>query len=125
MSVSITVVGIPQTQRFLTKKNKSIRVGIKSAMRKTEDVMVKEIKTSIKGQGPEPRSVDTGKFRDSVRAIVSPDTVSISSNVDYAKFLEFGTSKINARRHFANSANRKRGEIRNIINTAVKKATRF
>jgi hypothetical protein len=80
-----------------------------------------EVKASVAGQRAELTSVDTGRFMNSVNTDNSRFLVSeIKSEVHYAKFLEFGTSKLSPRRHFQNSLSRKKKGIRTAIQNILK-----
>ena len=70
-----------------------------------------EVKLSIAGYKAEPRSVDTGRFLNSVDFSVDEDNAYVFTLIPYGKFLEFGTSRLNPRRHFNNSAFRKKDDI--------------
>ena len=64
-----------------------------------------EVKQSIAGHRAETKSVDTGRFLNSVKNVQNKLlTASIESNVLYAKHLEFGTSRMKPRRHFTNTS---------------------
>lgn len=97
---------------------------IKSFNAKLRDVglyMEGEIKSSIAGQRSEHVSVDTGRFMSSIQAKSSYLKTTISSNVAYATFLEFGTSRIAPRSHFKNSLRRNRAKIINALKQAIPK----
>ena len=100
--VKFKITGIKATQVYLATKiveiNNDIEKGIKEAGKFLKD----EVQQSIKGRRSEPRSVDTGEFLNSVDVITSKKTAIISSDVKQAKPLEYGTSRIGARRHFNN-----------------------
>ena len=117
--MKIKITGIKATQAFLISKivqiNKDIEEGIKEAGAFIKD----EVKASIEGKRSEPRSVDTGEFRDSVDVITSKTTATIFSDVKQAKSLEYGTSRIRARRHFNNSKDRNKSKIVQIIKSKL------
>lgn len=88
-------------------------------------LMEGEIKASIAGQRAEPRSVDTGRFLNSVTASKTGRFSSkVFSDVEYADKLEYGTVKIPPRRHFRNSAIRNTSKVQQIIKDGVKEALR-
>ena len=87
--------------------------------------MIKEVKSSIAGQRAEPRSVDTGHFLNSVGLVDKNKLqVSVTSDAEYSKYLEYGTSYIQARRHFGNSLDRNRNAILNIFSSKIKLAVK-
>ncbi len=120
MSVKIVVKGIRKTRRFLRKNNKNIKIKVSQAMVKAGAFMQGEVKESIAGRKAEPTSVDTGRFLNSIDFRASEDNAIIFTGIPYAKFLEFGTSRFTARRHFNNSKDRNKQKIRQIINSQLK-----
>jgi len=79
-----------------------------------------EVKSSIAGRRAEPTSVDTGRFLNSVDMISSKTTATVYSPLEYSKYLEFGTSRITARKHFNNSKDRNKAKIISIIKDNIK-----
>lgn len=121
MTIKIQILGTKDAKRFLNKKKDKTNSNIKSAMVKAGAFMEGEVKESIAGRKAEPRSVDTGRFLNSVSFQASKDNAIIFSNVPYADFLEFGTSRMKARRHFSNSKDRNKQKIKEIVEKEVKK----
>lgn len=83
--------------------------------------MIAEVQNSIAGHSAEPTSVDTGQFLNSVplNSKFKPYVAFVKSDLDYAGYLEGGTTKISGRHHFENSLARNKTRI--IEN--IKKAT--
>ncbi len=82
-----------------------------------------EVKESIAGMRSEPQSVDTGNFLNSIQTdLIDKNTSSVNTDVEYAKFLEYGTVNITARQHFRNTEERTKDKVREEIDNAVKKA---
>lgn len=105
--------------KFLRRTNKAKLQLLNSEIHKQGFKLEGEVKDSIAGRGPEPTSVDTGRFLNSVRTDNSKKLMSVvRTDIFYSKFLEYGTSRIRARRHFQNSSNRRKP----IIVKAIKKA---
>jgi len=121
VSIKISVFGVKETSAFLTKKKVKTNINIKNAMEKAGLFLDSEVKQSIAGHRAEPASVDTGNFLRSVTSKASDDNAIVYSDVPYAQYLEYGTSKINARRHFNNSKDRNKNKVKEIINSEVKK----
>lgn len=120
MSVTLEVVGTEQAQKALKGAQKGIVKGIGQAMRTVSLFMEGEVKQSIAGRRAETRSVDTGRFMNSVKGENTQDTAVISTNVPYAQHLEYGTSRVRARRHFNNSLDRNRKKIKEYIKADIK-----
>ena len=79
-----------------------------------------EVKMSIAGQRGEPASVDTGNFLRSVNTKNQFLESTVETDVSYAQFLEKGTRFIQARRHFENSAQRRKRPIITALKKSVK-----
>lgn len=121
MSINIDVTGVLATEKFLGKKNKRLLTLQKAGIAKAGIHIQNEVKQSIAGRKAEKQSVDTGRFLNSVGLKTFVDNAIIDSLVSYGKFLEFGTSKFPARRHFKNTANREKGRVIDIIRKEIKK----
>jgi len=121
MTVSFEVFGVNEARRFLNKKGRNTKRNVSKAMIKAGMLMQGEVKQSIAGRKAEPTSVDTGRFLNSVEFQASKDNAVIFSDVPYAKFLEFGTGKIRARRHFNNSKDRNKQKIKRVIQNEINK----
>jgi len=115
MTVKIEVHGIPEARVYLKKQNKLKIQQASDAIKQATLYVEGEVKQSIAGHRPEPKSVDTGRFLQSVHSTSNAMEGKIISDVNYAQFLEFGTSKLSARRHFQNSLERNRNKIRDFI----------
>ena len=119
MSVSIEVSGIPEALKFLNTKEKDIDKGITAGLSKAAVFIQGEVKSSIAGQRAEPTSVDTGRFLNSVDFMVGNDEAVVFTDIDYAKFLEYGTSKFTARPHFRNTKSRNQDKVKDIIKEEI------
>lgn len=82
-----------------------------------------EVKESIAGRRAEHVSVDTGRFLNSVKSNVYQTEGEVYTNLEYAPFLEWGTSAIPERRHFRNSKNRSEKKIEGFFEAEVKKTS--
>ena len=120
MTVKFQISGIGKTKTFLNLKKKQIGVNLAVGLKKATGVLKKEIESSIEGNKAEPRSIDTGEFRKSIKTTNTKDTGTVSSNVKQSAYMEYGTSKIKERRHFRNSVARKTSEIKNILKDSIK-----
>lgn len=118
--VKIEVLGTKQALLFLKNKENKIESNTEKGILKATLHLQNEVKESIAGRRPEPKSVDTGRFLNSVDISTTKDQGLIFSNISYAKYLEYGTSRIKARKHFNNSKDREKTNIAKIINNEVK-----
>jgi len=122
MTVKIIVKGAEKVVARLRYDNAAVTVAAKQAISEATFYVEGEVKKSISGRGPEVPSVDTGAFLRSVESDVQGTTGKVFSDIHYAKYLEYGTSKIGARRHFRNTSRRTRPRVKELINSAVQKA---
>lgn len=106
MVVSVKIKGVNEVLKSLRSKNEKIKEQSQVVLQESGMLLQEEIKESIQGNRAEPRSVDTGEFLASIELSNTPQTSKISSDVPQALFMEFGTSKIDERRHFRNSSER-------------------
>lgn len=115
-SVQVTIKGSKNTIRFLDDVENKIRnTNIPKGITKATLFLHGEVKESIAGRKAEPTSVDTGRFLNSVGASFSKNNGVVFTNIPYAKFLEFGSSRLRARRHFSNSGKRSKEKIKKIL----------
>lgn len=123
MTTSVKILGVKETVRFLNSKEKKLKNSLVPQGLKNAGIFLQgEVKQSIAGRKAEPRSVDTGRFLNSVDTkLKGKDQAVVFSNLRYAKFLEFGTSSTGARKHFNNSKNRNKQAIREILNKFIKR----
>lgn len=121
-SINIQIKGALEVINSLSKKNKIKQKNINNAIHNAGFFLQTEVKESIAGRRSEKRSVDTGQFLQSVETDNSKSFQSdVSSNVKQAIFMEMGTTRIPARRHFRNSAIRNRDKINRYIADATNK----
>ncbi len=122
MAISVQVKGIKGAEKFLKDSSKESFSKANKAIAKTGFFIEGEVKQSIAGRRAEPRSVDTGRFLNSVKNVQSkPLTAKIESNVEYAGVLEFGTSRRRPRRHFSNTAKRNEKKVKGFVQRELKK----
>lgn len=114
--VQVEIKGVAEAIRAIRDKGKDIKNGIDSKTLQAANFLQSEIQESIIGNRSEPKSVDTGNFANSIEVEKIKDLeYSIETDVEYAKFLEYGTSKIHPRPHFRNTVNQKKQQIIDII----------
>jgi len=120
MAVSIQVEGIASTLAYLKAKDTAVGTKLKTAMTKSAIFLQGEVKLSIAGKKAEYKSVDTGRFLNSVDFQAGKDSAQVFSKLPYARNLEYGTNfKNSPRKHFRNSADRSAPKIKNIIQAEV------
>ena len=122
--IQFEIRGVAEVANALRKLNQDIKAGVDAEVFRQATFMEGEVKESIAGQKAEPKSVDTGKFINSVKVNkISDEEYEVKTDVDYSKFLEYGTSRLAPRRHFGNSLDRNKVKIQEAIQTAVRKET--
>ena len=119
MSVKVIVEGLPTAKKYLTNKEKRVSKNTTSGLKKATIFLQGEVKQSIAGRRAEKKSVDTGRFLNSVGVSFGKYDGVVYTGLDYARGLEYGTSKLQARRHFNNSKNRNQGKIKELIQQDV------
>jgi len=119
--ILIKVKGIKQTQRFLKLQSATKLSRLNEAIHKQGFKLQGEVQDSIAGHKSEVKSVDTGQFLNSITTDNSQKLVSqVLSNVEYAPYLEKGTRKIKARKHFEMSKSRRESNIQRAIKEAIR-----
>lgn len=120
MVVSFKIEGINKTLSNLNFAQKRMSQGVNSEIHKQGFLLEGEVKQSIAGHKSEPRSVDTGLFLRSINTRNNFLSSTVSTDVEYAPFLEMGTRRLQARKHFQNSAKRRTPFIVNGIKERIK-----
>lgn len=114
--VSVTVIGVPAVAAMLKKADAETKLKIVAAIREVGGYMMGQVSNSIFRGTNAPKAVDTGFFGRSILDVYpSPFVVSIGTNkypVEYAKFIEYGTSKMSARPHLRNTAKKEERRVK-------------
>ena len=119
--IKVQIIGVKEAVQKLDLKNKEVLNKVSAAINTAALDVEGEVKQSIAGRRAEMRSVDTGRFMGSVTTTKRGELVSaVETNVEYAKFIEYGTSKLNPRYHFRNTAAREREKVINKVRQAVR-----
>ena len=114
--VNVEIKGIAEALNAIRQKGKDIVNDKDAKTLQASNFLQQEVQESITGNRSETKSVDTGNFGNSITLIkLAPLKYSIETNVEYAKFLEYGTSKLIPRYHFRNSLSRNREKVISII----------
>jgi phage gpG-like protein len=96
---------------------RKIEIGIK----KSGFHVQSEVQESIAGRRAEPKSVDTGRFLNSIKTTFPKKfEAQVETNVEYADILEYGTSTRQPRNHFKNTASREKNKVIQIIKQEIK-----
>jgi len=119
--IKIDVVGLKEAKRFARRKEQKVTVEEQKGITNAAIFMQGEVKLSIAGERPELKSVDTGHFLNSVDVSFSTGEAIVFTEVPYGPFLEYGTSKFHARKHFQNSKFRNEQKVMQIVQKAINK----
>lgn len=119
VKTTIKVVGMKEATFFLHMKGREAISLAEDGVETSTELLVNEVKASIKGEKAEPESIDTGDFEKSVTGKSSRLKGTVSSDEPQSAFMEFGTTEIPARRHFKNSMRRNENKIVDIIRKEV------
>ncbi len=121
--VTIEVKGIREVQDNLRRLGIEISNQKELKLVQAGNFLQQEVQESIIGNRAEKRSVDTGRFANSIQADalnLKQGEIKVKTNVEYAQALEYGTVKLSPRMHFRNSLFRSKSKIREFLGEAVK-----
>jgi len=122
-TVTVTFTGLNETINKLKDYYNMLPTAEGIGVIKAADFIKEEVKESIVGNRAEPKSVDTGNFANSIDIKpVGENELAVYSDVEYAKFLEYGTSKMGARQHFNNTVFRTSDKIKEIAKVEMDEA---
>ena len=101
----------------LSKIDKGLDTGLELVALQGESNAVAEVTKLVYDAPPSPTYVRTGDLRKSITHDYDPasKTAYIGTAIDYAPYVEFGTSKMPARPFLENAANNYSGEYRAIL----------
>lgn len=120
--VRIEVTGMDEVAAKLKSASTEIANSIGIGIKKAGFYVQSEVQESIAGQRAEPRSVDTGRFLNSIKTVFPAAYVAnVETNVEYAQHLEYGTSKMLPRSHFRNTVARESPNVVKIIKQEISK----
>ena len=121
MGIRIEIKGIEEVQKFLKNANAEKLQKAQEGLNQAGLFIQGEIVESIAGHRAEPRSVDTGRFMGSIKKVdIAPLIIGVETNVEYAKFLEYGTSKMEPRMHFRNTLTREEKKVVGYLKEKIK-----
>ena len=113
-------INVKDAVGMIEKASKEVKEKIAEGTRNAGFFMEGEVKASIAGQRSEPMSVDTGNLLNSVTTQADGINTKVYTDVEYAKYLEYGTSRIAPRHHFQNSLIRNTDKIKEYIADKIK-----
>lgn len=124
--VQYEVLGVAEAIRIISQTSQQIKDGMDLGVFQGAVFVQEEIKESIAGNRGETRSVDTGRFLNSVSLQkISDGVYEVFTDVEYAPDLEYGNSKgMEPRRHFGNTASRTQKKVHDNVKIAVQRAAK-
>ena len=119
----IKVEGIQQATRYVNNKIAEALRNADKGVKQATLFVEGEVKQSIAGHKAEHKSVDTGRFLNSVKSTFPKQLQgAVSTNVDYAKSLEYSPNIIaGPRAHFKNTKTRNEHKIVKFVKMEVNK----
>ena len=104
MKVDIKVIGVPELIKSMQDKQAQIKQILPESVRDATLFMHGKVKESIAHGTNANVAVDTGRFLNSVDFdATGTNEAKVFTDLDYAKFIEYGTSKMAERPHFRNT----------------------
>lgn len=123
MTITVKIVNLNEVKKFLETATEKTKEAADNGIKQVGFFIESEIKESISGHRAELESVDTGRFKNSVIATFPKRFVAVvDTDVEYAKFLEYGTTKLLPRSHFKNTIIRNETKAKEFIDEEIKKS---
>lgn len=132
--VQVEIKGVAEVMRMLAVKKQAITDQTDAGVMQASNLMQQEVQESVIGNRSESKSVDTGRFGNSIEVnkeawahfTIKPEgTYPNGTPVQQvATWLEYGTDRILERRHFRNTLARKEKDVRDMIAKAIKQGTK-
>jgi len=121
MKVNINVIGVPELIKSMQEKQDKIKAILPESVRDATLFMHGKVKESIAHGTNAPVTVDTGRFLNSIDFdTTGTNEAKVFTDLDYAKFLEYGTSKMEARPHFRNTTFVNQNKVKEDFNAKIK-----
>jgi HK97 gp10 family phage protein len=121
MSYYIKVKNIEEFKKVMQEKQDKLKEKIPESVKDATLVLHGEIKKSIAHGTNAPVAVDTGRFLNSIDFDSQGENESrVFTDIEYAKFIEFGTSKMQERPHFRNTLLVTEEAIKEVFKNSIK-----
>jgi hypothetical protein len=120
-NVQVEIIGVSEAITRIRKMNKDLKSKLDAEIFRAANYIQQEVQESIIGNRAETKSVDTGRFANSIKVDkIKDNEYKIFTRVPYAKHLEYGTSKLAPRSHFRNTKARTAKNVKALVDSAVK-----
>ena len=121
MSVNIKVLGIPELIKSMQNKQAMIKKILPESVKDAVIFLHSQVKTSIAHGTYAAVAVDTGRFLNSVDfEVTGENEAKVFTDIDYAQFIEYGTSKMPSRAHFKNAVFANKEKVKDDFNVKIK-----
>jgi HK97 gp10 family phage protein len=118
MKVEVDVAAFSRSMREHQNK---VKDSIPACVRQATLHMHNAIKESIARGINAPVAVDTGRFVNSIDfEPIDKNESKVFSDLEYSKFIEYGTSKMQARPHFGNTAKVEKSRVKEVMKAELK-----
>jgi HK97 gp10 family phage protein len=119
--ISIQVKNVKEFAQSMKNKQEKTKEAIDKSVRDATLYIHNKVKESIARGVNAPVTVDTGRFLNSVDfEPTGKNEAKVYSDLEYAKYLEYGTSKMSARPHFGNTAKVEKANVKSVMNANIK-----
>lgn len=106
---------------FINKVNEEIEKKIPESVKQAAFFLQAQVKDSIAHGTNAPVSVDTGRFLNSIDVQgLGKNEAKVFTDIEYGKFLEYGTKYMNPRPHFRNTVFINQEQIKQQLNNDIK-----
>ena len=109
--MSIQILGVDTTAQFLRKKSAEVIAKAQFGIKESTFELEKQIKKSIAQGINASKAFDTGLLAKSPTAKIGILKGTVSSILNYAGHVEYGTSRMQARPHFRNTLSKNKLKI--------------
>jgi len=101
----------------------AINVGMEAVAQTAEANAISEVTDLVYDAPPSPRYVRTGDLRKSITHEYDPSsqTASVGADIEYAPYVEYGTSRMKARPFMANTVQKYQNEYLTVLRDALTK----
>ena len=120
MNVSVKV-DVKELKEYMKHKQSLVSKQLPEVVQKATLYLHGEVKKSIAHGTNAPVAVDTGRFLNSVDfANVGENESKVFTDIEYARYIEFGTSRMNSRPHFMNTMKKEDDNLKEFFTLMIK-----
>lgn len=119
MAKFIEVRNLKQVKKFIERKNLKALKLIDEGVKDAAIHVLGRVKTSIARGTNASRAVDTSRFLNTVQVESKGKDAIVFNDLSYAKFIEFGTSRMRPRPHFRNTKDKEKHKVSKIMDAKI------